>query len=75
MFFSKISFCCLTAWDNRFQEQLILIFNIRDKIRIIVNPNYHYTLPGIFMLIGMLIVIQYVAFLNMKYHVFKTDPP
>jgi hypothetical protein len=73
MFSSKVSLGFLPARDNRFQEQFVLGFDVGDEIGVVVNGDNHNALTRVLQLVGMWIVVQGVAFFNMKHHVLKTD--
>jgi len=73
MIFSKVFLSCLSTWDNCFQEQLLFILHIGDKISIIVEADDHNTLTRVPLPVRVRIVVQYVAFLNLEHQVLKTD--
>jgi hypothetical protein len=74
MFFSQDPLCCLPARDNRFQEQFFLIFDVRNEIDIIIDDENHNALTGIFLLIGVQIVIHDLTVIKVKNQILETDP-
>src|SRR4030042_407463 len=44
-FSPKINLSSLPAGDNSFQEYFFFVFNVRDKVCIVIDSDHHYPLP------------------------------
>ncbi|CBE69967.1 exported protein of unknown function [Candidatus Methylomirabilis oxygeniifera] len=65
---------CLSTRNNGLQEDVILFYNVRNKINVVFHNHKVYSLSGIVLLIGVIGKFPDVTTSQMKEYLFERDP-